>query len=88
MDLGIFFEANVADLEIRRFAQEAAKPHPRTSAQMIKHWREGILPDLRNNIQPTKQQANFEVALTRSWLGLAYKVEARLLRQAPDTLNP
>lgn len=82
IDFGIFFEANVADLETRRFAQEAAKPHPRTSAQMSKHWQEGILPDLRNNIQQTKQHADFEVQLTRSLISLVYKVETILRRQA------
>jgi len=82
MDLGVFFDANIAELEIRRFHQETGKPHPRTPEQMSKHWREGNLPDLKKNIQPTKQHADFVIKLTRSWLGLAYKVEARLLPQA------
>ena len=81
MDFGIFFEANIADLEIRRFQQEREKPYPRTSAQMSKHWREGIFPDLKRNIQPTKQHADFVIKLTRGWLGLAYKVKARPLPQ-------
>lgn len=59
VDLPIFMSAELGDIKKWRFRQESEKPHPRTKEEMERHWDFGILPDLRNNILPSRKNARF-----------------------------
>lgn len=57
VDLPVFIEAPEEDRKRWRFEQEAAKPVSKDTEQMEKHWLEGILPDTRNNVMPSRANA-------------------------------
>ena len=40
-----------------RFEQEAAKPISKDAQRMEKHWSEGIIPDTRDNVMPSRANA-------------------------------
>ena len=64
--LPVFMSAEISDIKKWRFLQEEKKPYPRSREQMERHWNLGILPDLRNNILPSKKNARFIVSVDSS----------------------
>ena len=58
VDVAIYLKAAIDDMKRWRFEQEMKKPQPRTEKQMRKHWDEGILPDIRQNIKPSEANAD------------------------------
>ena len=61
---GLFLDAPDPLLKTWRFQQEAAKPHPRTVAEMEHHWTYGIEPDTRLRVRPSRIHA--DVLLVKS----------------------
>jgi uridine kinase len=61
IDLPIYLSAGLDDIKEWRYEQEREKSHPRTPEQMDRHWTEGILPDLINNIAPSIKNARFVI---------------------------
>lgn len=61
VDLPIYMDADVENLEEWRFKQEREKANPRTLEQMERHWKEGVLIDLNKNILP--QAANAKLII-------------------------
>ena len=57
VDLPVFVEASEEDRRRWRYEQEAAKPISKDAAGMEKHWLEGIVPDTRDNVLPSKVNA-------------------------------
>tara|TARA_Y100001960_G_scaffold234141_1_gene246206 strand:+ start:107 stop:784 length:678 start_codon:yes stop_codon:yes gene_type:complete len=57
VDLPVFIDADEEDRKRWRFEQEAAKPVSKDAARMEKHWVEGILPDTRDNVMPSRINA-------------------------------
>ncbi len=57
VDLPVFIEAADEDRRRWRFEQEAAKPVSKSAAHMEKHWAEGIIPDTRDNVIPSRVNA-------------------------------
>ena len=58
IDVAIYLKAAIDNMKRWRFEQERKKPLSRTEKQMQKHWNEGILPDIRQNIQPSEANAD------------------------------
>ncbi len=57
VDLGVFLDAALEHIKCWRFDQEAAKPRGRDKAAMDRHWHEGILPDTRDRVLPSRANA-------------------------------
>lgn len=57
VDLPVFIDAADEDRKRWRFEQEAAKPISKDAQHMERHWSEGIIPDTRNNVMPSKVNA-------------------------------
>lgn len=58
VDRKIFFDASVEYVKQNRFQQEDEKVNGRDQAQMQKHWDQGIMPDIKNNIAPSRKNAD------------------------------
>ena len=63
VDLPIFVEAREADRKRWRFQQEEAKPVGKSAALMEKHWLEGIVPDTRDHVMPSRTNAHMLVCV-------------------------
>ena len=61
VDLAVYMHAPYDAMRQWRFEQELKKPKPRTKAEMEKHWQEGIIPDLYNNIYPSIKNADLVI---------------------------
>lgn len=57
VDLPVFIDAAEEDRKRWRFEQEAAKPVSKDPGAMGKHWGEGIVPDTRDNVMPSRVNA-------------------------------
>lgn len=57
VDLPVFIDGDEKDRKRWRFEQEAAKPISKDAAAMEKHWQEGIVPDTRDNVLPSRANA-------------------------------
>ncbi len=57
VDLPVFIDAGEEDRKRWRFEQEAAKPVSKDTQHMEKHWSEGIIPDTRDNVMPSRANA-------------------------------
>ncbi len=57
VDLPVFIDAADEDRKRWRFEQEVAKPVSKSAAHMEKHWAEGIIPDTRDNVMPSRVNA-------------------------------
>lgn len=57
VDLPVFIDAADEDRKRWRFEQEAAKPISKDAQRMEKHWSEGIIPDTRDNVMPSRANA-------------------------------
>ncbi len=54
IDLPIYMDADMVDIQRWRFEQEKQKAYPRTDEQMERHWKEGIFSDTHRNVMPSK----------------------------------
>jgi uridine kinase len=59
IDLPIYINADIENIEKWRAQQEYEKLKPRTAEDFRRHWNEGIMPDTSSNVLTSKANARF-----------------------------
>lgn len=85
VDLGLFLDAALEHVKRWRFDQEAAKPRGRGREAMERHWREGILPDTRDRVLPSR--ANAAMVLEKDEAH-RWRLASSTTAAAPDSRAP
>ncbi|NIM12142.1 MAG: hypothetical protein GTO45_08525 [Candidatus Aminicenantes bacterium] len=60
VDFSIYLDAEISDIKEWRYEQETKKDSKkqRTLMEMDTHWEKGIVPDIKNNVAPSRKNAH------------------------------